>query len=115
MTELRGVVGSLTALALLIAGLVGCAPKQLVPLQVAPHGVTVFLDGKALDELPTELSLRSDRPHLLYFKREGFQPERVVLRTVASQPPRLEPERVEVALRPLEARATRNLEIEVDE
>ncbi len=49
----------------------GCAPMQRIPLDVQPAAATLFLDGHALETVPGELALRSDRDHKLYFKHEG--------------------------------------------
>ena len=94
---------------------VGCAPKQRIPLEVAPRPVTVFLDGEALEAVPEELVLRSDEPHVLFFKSEGYRPQRVVLESVeVDGASRLEPETVRITLLPV-ARAGRELVIEPSE
>jgi hypothetical protein len=78
--------------------------------------MVVYVDGEPLDEpAPREVSLRADRPHVLFFKREGYRPQRVVLESDA-QPggePRLRPERIAIRLQPLESRG-RQLEVQLE-
>jgi len=89
-----------------------CAPKQRIPLEVAPRPATLFVDGEALESIPDELELRSDRPHVLFFKRDGYRSQRVVLETVeVDGRPRLEPDVVSIELAPA-ARGGRELVIE---
>jgi hypothetical protein len=91
---------------------VGCAPLQVVELSVDPPPTSVYVDGEAIDPVPGALELRADRDHKLYFKRDGYRPELVVLRSQAGEAgPRLEPGRVEARLRPLSGHA-RDVEIE---
>jgi hypothetical protein len=93
-----------------------CAPKQVIPLEVSPDAVTVFLNGEALAGAPVELELRSDRDHKLFFKREGYRPEMVVLRRAGSEDqPRLEPAEVRVRLAPLTGRAQKDLVVELED
>jgi len=89
-----------------IAGLLvanACAPKQRIPLDVAPHGARLYLDGEPVEALPPELELRADRDHKLFFKSEGHRPELVVLRTATDADGRskLEPAAVRLRLVPL--------------
>ena len=105
-------------LALFASWAVSCAPKQLVPLTSAPSHVTVFIDGEAREmETPTEIELRRDRDHTLFFKSPGYHPQLVILN---SSPEgawrckrRLEPEEVSLHLQPLTR--GRELEIEVED
>jgi hypothetical protein len=103
------------ALGLMIVVLCACAPKQLIPLDVLPQPATLYLDGEALDSIPPELELRADRPHVLFFKSEGYRPERVVLesREVEGKS-RLAPAMVQVRLRPA-GPGRSDLTIEFDE
>ncbi len=101
----RGRIRSFRGAALVasIATLTACAPLQRVELEVEPIPESVFVDGQAVTPVPTGLDLRADRDHKLYFKRDGFKPELVVLQSVTGdEGPVLEPSRVRVRLRPLD-------------
>ena len=102
----------LSVVACLMLGTLACAPKQRVPLDVAPAATSVYLDGEQLEEMPRELKLRSDRDHTLFFKSEGHRSELVVLRSGRREgKPRLEPAQVRLRLVPLDPTG-RNLVIE---
>jgi len=64
-------------LALLTVG--ACAHKQTIRLDCVPKDVTIYLDKVPLDRVPDSIALRTDRPHVLFFKGEGYQPVMVVL------------------------------------
>lgn len=82
-----------------------CAPHQWVPVDVEPPSATVYLDGEALEDLPEELKLRSDRDHTFLVKSPGHRGELVVLRSVEQDGDSvLEPEGVQVRLVPTAAR-----------
>ncbi len=114
---------SAPCLAWLVAGLVAsgsplaCAPRQRVPIdpECSPQELTVYVDGEALDEVPTELTLRSDEPHKIFFKAPGHQPQLVVL-----DPQRLEDGRIglqpdEICVELVPVAVGRELEIEIEE
>jgi hypothetical protein len=92
-------------MALLLAlGALGCQrpPVQVVKLHVEPATALLFVDGSALEELPSELTLRSDRSHVLFFRCEGYLPEQLVLQTRERNGAHsLEPAKVRVVLAPL--------------
>lgn len=67
--------------ALVLLGALACAPKQRIPLECVPEQIEIYLDGELLEDLPSELELRSDRHHVLLLKANGYQPELVVLET----------------------------------
>jgi hypothetical protein len=108
-------------LTIALSALVGCAPMQPIRLDVAPERVSVFVDGEIAEpQLSSEagvrqIALRSDVSHVLYFKRDGYQPARVVVesRSVDGEP-RLAPELVIVRLDPLTS-IKRALSVELDE
>jgi hypothetical protein len=56
-----------------------CAARQRVSLECVPREVTVYVDGRALDETPAEIELRKDRPHTLFFKGGDYEPQMVVM------------------------------------
>jgi len=101
--------------ALLVAG-AGCVPTQVVPLRVEPVPLTIYVDGERLESgAPERIKLRSDKPHVLFFKKEGYQPAQVVLRTIERQgAPRLVPAEVDVRLAPLTPKG-RDLKVEFDD
>jgi hypothetical protein len=57
----------------------GCATTQEVPLECVAEEVQIFVDGRLLERRASEVELRADVPHKLYFKREGHEPQLVVL------------------------------------
>jgi hypothetical protein len=89
-----------------------CATRQRIPIDCVPEGVTVYLDGEALDGVPESLDLDAGRPHTLYFKGEETIPELVVLKsTEVDGKLRLLP--AEVCVHPHVARARRSLHVEI--
>lgn len=56
-----------------------CAAKQRLSLECVPREVTVYVDGRALDETPEAIDLRQDQPHTVFFKGGGYKPQMVVL------------------------------------
>jgi hypothetical protein len=106
---------ALAAVAALAIGL-ACAAKQRVPLDCVPDEVTVYVDQRALEEPPESLELRSDRPHKIYLKGPGYEPQLVVLepRRDATGRTTLQPDRVCVELVPVGVDRQLRLEIEED-
>jgi hypothetical protein len=81
---------ALAAIALALAS--GCATQQTIPLACAPKSVTIFVDGERLDEVPSELRLRSDRAHTLFFSGGGFEKRSLILESRETEDgARLEP------------------------
>jgi hypothetical protein len=103
------------ALLLAVAGLACAATTQRVALDVGPAPVEVFVDGDPVPGAPVrEIELRADRPHVLFFKRDGYQAERVVLRSVRDAGgDRLEPATVRVLLVPV-SRTGAEIEVELE-
>ena len=95
---------------------VACAAKQRVPLDCVPEEVTVFVDQQALEELPESLELRSDRPHKVFLKGPGYEPQLIVLepRRGESGKTTLHPDRICVELVPVGVDRQLTLEIEED-
>lgn len=94
----------------------GCAPVQQVPLDLEPASASVFVDGEPLPSpVAPQLELRADKPHVLFFKHEGYRSQQRVLesRRVEGRH-QLEPGRVEVRLVPV-ASSGRSLRMELDE
>ena len=93
--------------------ILGCATRQRIPIDCVPENVTVYLDGEALEEVPTAVELDPKRPHTLYFKGDEIVPELVVFETTdVDGVARLSPE--EVCVHPRVARARRVLRVEID-
>ena len=83
-----------------LACLVGCAPTQMIGLAVEPEPVVMFVDGERVDELPPEIELTANRDHTVFFKREGYRSQLVVLRTSERDGvDRLSPEKIELRLK----------------
>ena len=61
--------------------LLGCAPTQVIPIHVEPQPVSIYLDGEKLEQPESSLELKANRDHTLYFKRDGYKPKLVILRT----------------------------------
>ena len=91
----------------------GCAPKQKIPLDCVPKDVTIYVDKKPLESVPSEIDLRADRPHTLFFRGEGYEPTMLVLESVDSgHGPALTPGNVCVKLNFVER--NRDVEIEIE-
>jgi hypothetical protein len=101
-----------TALAIGVA----CAAKQRVPLDCVPEEVTVFVDQRALEELPESLELRSDQAHKVFLKGPGYEPQLIVLepRRDESGKTTLQPDRICVELVPVGVDRQLTLEVEED-
>ena len=96
-------LAAIFAVACGLAGALGCAPKQRVPLDVTPAATAIYLDGKPLEGMPSELKLRSDQDHVLFFKSEGHASKMVVLESGQHEgKPRLLPAEVRLRLNPLD-------------
>ena len=93
--------------------LVGCAPKQTIPLDCVPKNVTLFVDKRRLEEIPDKLLLRADEPPVLYFKEGGYRPAQVILDTEdTDRGPRLTPADICVEVQFVEVRRKLDLEVE---
>jgi|GEM_PF-1782263 len=91
----------------------GCASKQRIPLDCVPPAASVYVDGEKLKEVPSELKLRTDRPHTVYIKGDGIMPELVVLKTEEVEGKlKLSPGMVCAPPRTVEAQRT--LKVEID-
>ncbi len=100
------------ALALLAIG--ACAHKQTIRLDCVPKDVTIYLDKVALDRVPDSIDLRTDQPHVLFFKGEGYEPVMVVLELEeTADGPALSPRDLCFELNL--AKRKRELEIEIEE
>ncbi len=111
----RGREWTACVLVLILVAL-GCAPTQVVSITIQPVPVSLYIDGELHAEgAPVALELRADQPHLLFFKKEGYVAEQIVLYSVPNENgPRLEPDRVEVRLSPVTPKR-RELKVELDE
>lgn len=100
------------ALALLAVG--ACAHKQTIRLDCVPKDITIYLDKVPLDRVPDSIDLRTDQPHVLFFKGEGYEPTMVVLDIdEAADEPALSPRDLCFELNL--AKRKRELEIEIAE
>lgn len=100
------------ALALLAVG--ACAHTQTIRLDCVPKDVTIYLDKVPLDRVPDSIDLRTDQPHVLFFKGEGYEPLMVVLDTEeTADGPALSPRDLCFDLNLVKRK--RELEIEIEE
>ena len=92
-----------------------CAAKQRVPLDCVPEEVTVYVDQRALEELPETLELRSDRPHKIFLKGPGYEPQLIVLEPRRGEDGKstLHPDRICVEL--VRVGVDRQLTLEIEE
>jgi len=95
------------------AVLLACAPKQKIALDCVPEEFVVYVDGTRLEKTPSDLELRSDQPHTVYFKGPNFVPELVVLNSEKIDgKARLSPS--EVCVKPRYVQVRRELTMEID-
>ena len=82
-TAAVGATGNLSirtcGIALALLAISACAHKQTIRLDCVPKDVTIYLDKVPLDRVPDSIDLRTDQPHVLFFKGEGYEPVMVVL------------------------------------
>ena len=92
----------------------GCAPTQVIPIRAEPQPILIYLNGEKLEEPKSSLELKANRNHTLYFKRDGYKSELVILRTQEIDgEDALRPERVDLELEALvESRPGLQLEFE---
>lgn len=102
-------------LPLLLAGSPGCVVTQTIGLDVGPDPLVVFVDGKRLEEVPNVIELRANRDHTLFFQREGYLSQLVIVRTaeVAGEA-QLEPQQVRLRLR-RDATTAPSVSVELEE
>jgi hypothetical protein len=50
-----------------------------VRLDCVPKDITIYLDKVPLKSVPDYVKLRTDEPHVFFFKGEGYEPTMVVL------------------------------------
>lgn len=99
---------------------IDCIPRDVTifldgePLERNPREVTVFVDGAPVDRISDSIDLRSDKPHVLFIKGEGYEPAMVVLDTEeTADGPVLSPRDLCLGLNL--TKRSRRLEIEVEE
>jgi hypothetical protein len=99
---------------------IDCIPRDVTifldgePLDRAPADVTVFVDGVPVDRTSDSIDLRTDQPHVLFIRGEGYEPAMVVLDIEETEDgPALSPRDLCLGLNL--AKRSRKLEIEVEE
>jgi hypothetical protein len=95
-----------------LCALCACAHRQTIPVDCVPEEIEIYVDGRLLDEIPDELTLRADEDHTLYFKGVGYRPELIVLRTDGADTPKLTPDRL--CVKPVLLGMDREVEMEID-
>jgi len=100
----------------MMAGLIaalGCATKQPIAIDCVPEEVVIYVDGERIDGVPEEIALSRDRPHTLFFKGPGLEPELIVVNsTEVDGKAALEP--AEVCVQPRYKRVGRTLRVEIE-
>lgn len=93
----------------------GCASTQTVKIECVPENVFVFVDGEQLEAGHTEVALRTDEPHKIYVKGEGYEPQLVVLEPQVDDEGRTRlAANEELCIEPVPIGLDRTLEIEVE-
>jgi hypothetical protein len=93
----------------------GCVPKQMIPMDLGPAPLEVYLDGEKLKQVPSELELRANRDHTIFVKREGYRSQLVVLTTVELEgESMLDPGSISLELKPI-TDTTKALTVELEE
>ena len=83
-----------------LASLTGCTATQMVGLDVGPEPLILFVDGERMEQVPPEVELTANRDHTLFFQREGYRSQLIVVKTTElGGKAHLEPERVKLRLR----------------
>jgi hypothetical protein len=91
-----------------------CAHKQAIRLDCVPKDVTIYLDKVPLDRVPDSIDLRTDQPHVFFFRGEGYEPTMVVLDIEeTADGPALSPR--DLCLELNLAKRSRELDLEVEE
>jgi hypothetical protein len=109
-----GVLLRICGIALALFAVGACAHKQTFRLDCVPKDVTIYLDKVPLDDVPDSIDLRTDQPHVLFIKGEGYEPTMVVLDTQETPDgPALSPRDVCFDLN--FAKRSRELELEIEE
>jgi hypothetical protein len=87
----------------LVATALGCqAPMQRVPLHLEPADSRVYVDGSELAAGARHVELRSDEPHVVLAKRDGYRPQQIVLEPSGrGDARRLQPAEIRLELEPL--------------
>lgn len=112
VTRIRSVLFVLVGFS---ASLPGCAPTQMIGLDVGPTPLVLFVDGEPLEELPPAVELTANRNHTLFFQREGYRSQLIIVRTTERDgEARLEPARIELRLKRV-ADTTPSVSVELDE
>ena len=107
-------IRSQSARAALLAALAvaGCASTQTVRISCVPQEVSVYVDGRLLEG--NEADLRTDRPHKIYAKGPGYEPQLVVLEPQTDRDGRASFREDDVCVRVVPVGMGRELEVEVE-
>ncbi len=103
-------------MALLVAlAAVGCATRQSVSIECVTQTLEIFVDGQLLEGNPDLLELRSDEPHVVFIRAEGYVPQQYIFEPQpgADGEMHLTPDSVCVELVPVGQ--GRRLEVEIDD
>ena len=78
-SSMLGTSGRAAALVAALALAAGCASTQKVSLECVPSEVSVYVDGRELEDRRGQISLGVDEAHTVFFKGGGYQTQMVVL------------------------------------
>jgi hypothetical protein len=98
--------------ALLAAAAAGCVTTQKVRVSCVPRDVKVYVDGRLLEG--DEAALRTDRPHKIYAKGPGYEPQLVVLEPEVDEEGRAAFPEDDLCMRVVPVGVGRELEVEVE-
>ena len=77
-------------------------PLQRVAVHLEPQDAAMWVDGTRVAEGTRAVQLRSDTPHVVLVRRDGYRPQQVVLEPQgAGEAMRLEPTEIRLELEPL--------------
>lgn len=88
----------------------------MVRLAVEPEPVVLFVDGERVEGVPEQLELTANRDHTLFFQREGYRSQLIIVRTREGEDgvDVLSPDRVEVRLK-RETTSAPGITVELDD
>jgi hypothetical protein len=97
------------------ASLLGCVGTQMIGLDVGPQPLVLFIDGDPIDEIPESIELTANRDHTLFFQREGYRSQLIIVRTLERDgDDYLSPGRIDLRLKRV-AETDPNVKVELDE
>jgi hypothetical protein len=104
-----------TRIWLTVTVVAGCATStQSIRIDCVPAEVSVYVDGRLLEESPDVVLLRTDAPHKIFVKGPGYEPRLVVLEPELDRDGRLHFDTNELCIEVVPIGQHRELEVEVE-